>query len=301
VLPLSGISPIRLFSIAGAPPAAPTVVQEIGVAGVTPEYFRTIGVPLRGGRGFNDRDHGEAPFVAILNEAAVRDWFPNEDPIGKRVSVGGEREIVGVVGDVLQRRPGQPAAPQLFVPFAQWTTRSVQIVVRAAAEPLALASAIRAGVHEVDRHLPIADLITLERMVEQSITRPRFYAASLGLFACVALSLAATGIFGVVAYTVSQRTREIGIRVALGARRRDVLGLVMGQGLRMALLGVALGVGGALGLTRVLERLLYGIKPADPLTFATVTLVLVAAALLACWLPARRAARVDPMVALRSE
>jgi putative ABC transport system permease protein len=299
VLPMSGRGSMLFFQVDGAPPPPPDVNQEIAVASVTPDYFRAIGTPLRRGRGLTERDHGEAPLVALINEAAVRRWFPNEDPIGKRVIAGRMREVVGVVGDVLQRDPGQPAAPQLFAPFAQRTTPSVRIVVRTAGDPRQLASSIRSEIRALDPNLPITEFTPLEQLVAASVARPRFYMALLGLFAGVALALAATGVFGVMSYAVAQRAREISIRMALGAHASDVLRMIVGRAVALAALGLVVGIAAALALGRVIQGQLFGVTLLDPVTLASVPLVLLASATAASFLPARKAARFDPAGALR--
>jgi putative ABC transport system permease protein len=299
VLPMSGRGSMLFFQVDGAPPPPPDVNQEIAVASVTPDYFRAIGTPLRRGRGLTERDHGEAPLVALINEAAVRRWFPNEDPIGKRVIAGRMREVVGVVGDVLQRDPGQPAAPQLFAPFAQRTTPSVRIVVRTAGDPRQLASSIRSEIRALDPNLPITEFTPLEQLVAASVARPRFYMALLGLFAGVALALAATGVFGVMSYAVAQRAREISIRMALGAHASDVLRMIVGRAVALAALGLVVGIAAALALGRVIQGQLFGVTLLDPVTLASVPPVLLASATAASFLPARKAARFDPAGALR--
>jgi predicted permease len=300
VLPLSGLGALLNFNVEGAPPPPPDVNQEIAVASITPDYFKAIGTPMRRGRGFTARDHGDAPPVAIINEAATRRWFPGQDPIGKRVVAGNAtREIVGVVADVLQRDPGQQAVPQLFAPYAQATTRSFRMVVRTAGDPLVLAAAIRAQIRALDPNLAIAELTPLDQLVTRSVARPRFYTALLGLFAGVALALAATGIFGVMSYTVAQRTREISIRMALGARAGDVLRMIVGRAVMLAGIGALLGIIAALALGRVIQMQLFGVTLLDPLTMGAVVLVLAASAAAASALPARRAAGLDPASALR--
>jgi putative ABC transport system permease protein len=300
VLPLNGLGSILNFAVEGAPPPPPDVNQEIAIASITPGYFRAIGTPIRHGRPFTDRDHSEAPPVAIVNEAAVRRWFPDQDPIGRRVIVGNStREIVAVVADVLQRDPGQQAAPQLFAPYTQATTRSIRIVVRTAGDPLALASSIRAEIRALDPNLAIAEFTPLEQLVIRSVARPRFYTALLGLFAGVALALAATGIFGVMSYAVAQRTREISIRMALGARAGTVLRTIVGRALALAAVGAVLGIAAAAALGRVIQKQLFGVALLDPWTIGAVVLVLGLSAAAASFLPARRAARLDPAAALR--
>ena len=299
VLPLGGLGAINDFAVEGAPPPPPNVNQEIAVAGVTPEYFRAIGAPLMRGRLFTDLDHAKAPPVALINEAGAKKWFPNQDPIGRRVNSGGPREIVGVVGDVLQRNPGEPAAAQLFLPFAQRTSRGVRLIVRTQGDPLALAPAVRDQIRSLDPNLPIADVLPLNEMIARSIARPRFYTSLLTLFAAVALALSATGIFGVMSYTVAQQSKEIGIRIALGASTTDVLRGVVGRALTLAGIGVAAGVIIALALGRVIRNQLYAIDVFDPLTLATVIIVLIGTAALASLWPARRAAHVDPLTAFR--
>ncbi|HEX7281131.1 MAG TPA: ABC transporter permease [Vicinamibacterales bacterium] len=299
VLPLGGIGPLNDFAVEGAPPPPPNVNQEIGVAGVTPEYFRAIGAPLMRGRLFSDLDHAKAPPVALLNEAAAKKWFPNEDPIGRRVLSGGPREVVGIVGDVLQRNPGEPAVPQLFVPYAQRTSRSVRFIVRAQGDALPLAPVIRDQVRSLDPNLPMADVLPLNEMIARSIARPRFYTSLLTLFAAVALALSATGIFGVMSYSVAQQSKEIGIRIALGARTSDVLRGVVGRALVLAGIGVAAGLVVALALGRVIRNQLFGVDVFDPITLASVISALLASAAIASLWPARRAAAVDPMTAFR--
>ena len=297
-LPFSG-GAMWDFAIENAPPPPPDVNQEILIAIVTPDYFRAIGAPLQRGRVLDARDHADAPQVGLLNEAAVKKWFPNQDPIGRRVISGRPLEIVGVVGDVLQRNPGQPAMAQLFLAHTQRTTRTVQVVVRGTGDPLARAGAIREQIRAVDPNLPLAEITPLDQVVARSIARPRFYTSLLTLFAAVALALAATGIFGVMSYTVAQRAREISIRMALGARTIDVLRAIVGHAMVLAGIGVALGIVGAIALGRVIRNQLFGVGLFDPLTLAAVIVVLFGSAAMASLLPARRAAGVDPATAFR--
>jgi predicted permease len=301
VLPLSGLGSIFNFAVEGAPPPPPNVNAEIAIASITPDYFRAIGTPLKRGRFFTDGDHSDAPKVAIINEAAVRRWFPQEDPLGKRVTVGSDvREIVGSVGDFRQRDPGQEPVAQLFAPYAQFTTRTIRIVVRTTSDPLALASSIRTEIRGIDPNLAIPDFTPFEQLVSRSVARPRFYASLVMLFAGVALALAATGIFGVMSYTVAQRRREICIRMALGARAGGVLRMIVGRALLLAALGAVIGVTAAQALGRVIQKQLFGVTLLDPLTIVSVVAVLALCAVLASILPARRAAGVDPASVLRS-
>jgi putative ABC transport system permease protein len=284
----------------GAPPPPPDVNQEIAVNSATPDYFKAIGAPLKRGRVFTALDHAKAPAVALINEAGVRKWFPDQDPIGRRVLSGGPREIVGVVGDVLQRTPGQPAIPQLFLPYTQRTGRTVRFVIRADGDPLALAPAVGEQIRALDPNLPIAQVIPLADMVTRSVARPRFYMSLLTLFAAVALALSATGIFGVMSYAVAQQSKEIGIRMALGARAIDVLTSVVGRALALAGLGVMVGVAAALVLGGIIRNQLFGVTVFDPATLATVIVVLMASAAMASLWPASRAARIDPVKAFRT-
>ena len=300
VLPFSGRGSMVGFMVEGAAPPPPNVNAEIALAVVTPDYFRTIGAPLRRGRHLTDMDHPDAPPVAIANAAAVRRWFPGQDPLGRRVNTNGvSREIVGVVADIVQRSAADPATPSLFVPLAQRTMRAVKVVVRTTGDPASIASAIPPAIRVVDRDLAIADLAPLTDLVARSMARPRFYTGLLTLFAAVGLSLAATGIFGVMSYAVAQRTREISIRMALGAHRADVLGMIVRRAVALALTGAGCGLVLALVLTRFLQGQLFGVTHLDPLTFGAVIVVLVVSATVASFLPARRAAKLDPATALR--
>ena len=298
VLPLSGRGGLWDFAVGNEPPP-PNVNAEIGVAFITPRYFEAIGAAMKQGRAFTDRDDLQSPLVAIINEAGVRQWFPGEDPVGRRVVSGQEREIVGVVSDVLQQNPGEPAQPQLYLPFGQAASRSMRFVVRSTGDPLALAPAIRAEVRALDPNLPLMEFVPLDQLVSTSMARPRFYTALLTLFAAVALALAGTGIFGVMSYSVAQRSREISIRMALGAHAGGVVRMIVSRAMVLAGLGVGIGVLASVGLGRVLRSQLFGVSAADPVTLVAVVLVLVTSALVASWLPARRAAAMDPVNALR--
>ena len=300
VLPLGGLGALNDFAVEGAPPPPPNVNQEIAVASATPDYFKAIGAPLVRGRLFTDLDHDKSPRVVILNEAAVRRWFPDQDPLGQRVLSGGPREVVGVVGDVLQRNPGQPAAPQMFAPYTQRTSATARFIVRTHGDALALAPSVREQIRALDPNLPIADVVPLDEMVARSIARPRFYTSLLTLFAGVALALSATGIFGVMSYTVAQQSKEIGIRIALGARTGDVLRGVVGRAVTLAAIGVAVGVLTALALGRVIRNQLFGVDVFDPITLGSVIAVLIGTAAMASLWPARRAASIDPINAFRT-
>ena len=256
------------------------------------------------GRFFTERDTLASQPVVIINEVMARRFFPNEDPIGKRLDISGPtylREIVGVVGDVKQGGLRASKTPQVYEPFLQKPSNSFNVVLRAAGNPMHVAEAVRHEVLAIDKEQPVSNVRTMEELVARSVTQDRLSAFLLGLFAALALGLAAIGIYGVMAYLVTQRTHEIGIRIALGAHQRGILQLVLEQSLRMVLLGLGIGLAASLALTRVLGNLLYEVKPSDPLIFIAVFILLLDVALIAAFIPARRASRVDPMVALRYE
>ncbi len=276
---------------------------------VQPGYFRAMGIRLSAGRDFTAHDDEDAPAVMIVSEEFARRYFPNEDPLGKRVRTIGPlagpnprwREIVGVAADVKGNRLNAAAKPEVYTAFAQDPFNEMYIAVKTDVDPNSIVSAVRAEVSALDKHQAFYDVRTLEERMSASIAQQRFSMSLLALFAVLALTLTAVGLYGVMAYTVNQRTHEIGIRIALGARNSDVLKLVVRQGMILALTGVVIGLMASLALTRLMNGLLYDVSATDPLTFALVALLLVCVALLACWIPARRATKVDPMVALRYE
>jgi putative ABC transport system permease protein len=286
-------------------PARPGEDPQADYSSVSPNYFEVMGIPVIKGRAFTGRDAAGAPSVAVVNESLARRVFPGEDPLGKRLTIDYmERrlslEVVGVVGDVKQWVEQEPNI-QIYDCYLQRPWLSSSFVVSTEGDPAALAGAAQAAVREVDRGRAASDVKPMGQLLAESVAQPLFYTRLLGLFAVVALLLAAVGVYGVMSYSASQRTHEIGVRIALGARGRDVVGMVVGQGMTLALLGVGIGLAGAFALTRVMSGLLYGVSATDPATFAGVALLLAAVALLACYLPARRATKVDPMVALRHE
>ena len=306
-LPLGGttLSVGRGFVREGNPLAAEHAF-DAGYVVVTPGYLRAMRIPLKSGREFTDRDAADAPPVAVINESLARRMFPGEDPVGKRLTAWRDekfaREVVGVAADVKMGQMESEDAPQVYVPLAQNATwGSLSLAVRTTVEPESLAGAVRGAVLALDKNQPVYDVRTMDDVRSASVAGRRMVVILFGVFAVLALLLAAIGIYGVLSYAVAQRTHEIGIRVALGARRMDVLRLVVGQGMRLVMLGVGLGVAGAFAVTRLLESLLFGVSATDPATFAGVAAILSAVALLACYIPARRATRVDPMVALRYE
>ncbi|MBO0859294.1 MAG: ABC transporter permease [Chloracidobacterium sp.] len=278
---------------------------------VSGDYFRALGVPLLKGRTFNERDTVGSPAVVIISDSLARSLWPNEDAIGKRIDIGlgGQmwREVVGVVGDVRQRELGAPPAMALYQPYQQVSERlrgfvgEMTFVIRTAATPQSFVDGLRSELRAVDRELPLHNVATMEQVVANSVADPRFYTLLLGSFSTLALILAAAGIYSVISYSVTQRTHEIGIRLALGAQSGAILRFVVGQGMALTLTGLAFGLGGAVALTRVLSDFLYQVSVTDPTTFALLSFSLVAVALLACWIPARRATKVDPLVALRRD
>jgi putative ABC transport system permease protein len=304
-LPYDGNDIALALFIEGRPPAEPGQRRELGLQMVTPGYFRTLGIPLRRGRDFASTDTADTAPVVLVSEAAVRRFWPDEDPIGKRIRLGspedGWRTIVGVVGDVRHGGPAEEPRPEVYVPVRQSAFPFMQFVVRTRQEPMALAPAVRAAVAELDAELPLSDVRTLEAVVASATARPRFLSTLVGVFAALALLLAGVGLYGVIAYMARQRTRELGIRMALGAQPEDVLWLVLGSGMRLAVLGVGLGLLAAWAASRVMGSLLYGVSATDPLTFGGLALLVLGVTLVATWLPARRATRVDPLVALRNE
>jgi len=311
-LPLSNMMMRTWAHLVGTPPDKPSERKVTDVAMATPGYFSTMGIPIVAGRDFSDRDGSGAPVVSIVNQEFVRRYFPNENPIGKRIELGWEQdtattggnmtlggEIVGVVGNVKRRGLSEEVYPETYASYMQPTFAAFSVVVRSTSDPSSVMAAIRAQVREVDRDLPISELRQLQELVASSVSRPRFYTMLLGVFASIALVLAAVGIYGVISYAVSLRTRELGIRIALGATGRQVSRLVLRQGVSLALAGVVVGAGAAYWLTRLLNKLLFGVTATDTVTYAAVGGLLTAIAALACYIPARRAARVDPLLAMR--
>jgi putative ABC transport system permease protein len=272
-------------------------------ANVTPRYFQTMGIPLLQGRDFSDYDTGETAPVIIVNEAFARKHFPNENPLGKIVSAGAKREIVGVVGNVKPRGLDVESRPQLYLPYAQKPTIAsfFTFTIRTESAPLNLAAAVQNEIAALDKNLPVANVRTMDQIVSISLEQRRLTMALFSGFAAIAVLLAAIGVYGVVSYSVTQRTHELGIRVALGARWSDVLRLILKQGIALAIVGVAVGVGAAIALTRLMRSLLFQVAATDVATFVSVAVGLIAVVLLACYVPARRATKVDPLVALRYE
>jgi putative ABC transport system permease protein len=285
---------------------------------VSPGYFRTMGIRLVHGRLLEDSDRELTAPVAVINEAMARAYWPNGDALGRRFRLL-DRDpkdartvfltVVGIVADAKNDGLTQKVNKEAYVTMRQRTVaiaamgyaRRMTLAVRTSVEPMSLAAAIRQEVSALDRNVPITDVRTMEQILTRVTAQPRFNTLLLGIFAAVALALAGVGIYGVLSYSVTQRTREIGIRIALGARRGDVVRLVVGHGMLLTLLGVAIGLAASFALTRLMEGLLYGVSATDPWTFALVASLLTGVAFVACYIPARRAARVDPMVALRCE
>jgi putative ABC transport system permease protein len=306
-LPLSRQGNRAAFTVEGEVPpgVADTDVHYRLVAG---DYIQAMGIPLLQGRPLSDSDNQKAPMVAVINQTMARRLWPQQTPLGRRISFGGPDgpwyTVVGVVGDVKHMGLEAETEKEVYLTYAQaggFRTRAINLVARGTSDPTSMAAAIRSQIRSIDPDQAVYDVRTMNQVVSGSISQPLFNVVLLGVFAFLALALATVGIYGVISHSVSQRTHEIGVRIALGAQRRDVLRLVVGQGLALTLIGLALGIAAALLLTRFLDSLLFVVGATDPATFAGMAVLLVAVALLACYLPARRATRVEPMEALRYE
>jgi putative ABC transport system permease protein len=296
-----------VFAIDGVPTPPPEERVEYPVEAVSPGYFETLGMTMARGRGFTEADHADAPLAVVINETLARAGWPGQDPIGRRLRPGGDQSeapwmtVVGVIRDAHRTHVTRAIRPEVYTCALQGPPRTQTLLVRTAGEPTAIIPALRREVRALDPQLPIFDVTTLERELARTLDQPRFQAVLFAAFAAIALLLATIGIYGVTAHAVGLRTQEVGIRMAMGAVRRDVLRLIFIQHLRPALIGLAIGVVGAVLLSRFLRSLLYGVSATDPTTFVVVAAMLLAVAVVACWVPARRATRIDPLVALRTE
>lgn len=311
-LPLSGSVSSGFFGIEGRSVAPGEQGPHTDFRAVSNEYLQVMGIPLRRGRYFSDHDAPETQNVVIIDDTLARRYWPDEDPIGKRVSfnsgANGQpvwREIVGVVGAIKHKALDADYRGALYSPQIQIGGGARRyLVARAASDPMALVSAVRAAIQSVDKDQPIYQVRTMDEWVADSVAQKRFSTLLLGLFAAVAMILAAVGLYGVMSYAVTQRTHEIGVRMALGAQRRDVLNLVVGQGMLMALVGVAIGLGAAFAMAKLISgfsNLLFGVKATDTTIFVVIPLALAGVAFVACYLPARRATKVEPLTAFRHE
>ncbi len=309
-LPLGGAG-YEPLAVKGRP-LPPTPVGDVAIDTVSAGFLHVTGIPLLRGRTFDARDGADSEAVALVNEALAREYFPQQEPLGRQINIvengkttGPWMTIVGVVGDIkrtiVYQEMGYIVPPAVYRPLDQDAPASIGIIVRAAGSPMIMRPAVERAVSQIDKDVPVSDIRTANDRISEFLAQPRFRTVILGVFAALALLLAAIGIYGVLSQTVTQRTHEIGIRMALGAERGDLLRLIVGQGLALTLAGVALGLVGAWALTRLIANLLYGVRPADPLTFAGVSAVLLGVAALASYVPARRAGETDPIVALRHE
>jgi putative ABC transport system permease protein len=301
--PLSGRRNIDIFPIEGHPEwkgisDAPLADFRL----ISNDYFRMMDIPMLEGRSFTQSDAENTPKVTIISQAFATKYGAGENLLGKRLRIGGDwHTVIGVVRDIRQSGLEEEAAPHVYVSYRQAGPTRAGLLVRTTTDPLSLVAAVRAQVQAVDKDQPIYNVNTMSAMIAAAVAPRRLNLVLLGSFAALALALAAVGIYGVMANLVTQRTGEIGLRMALGAQRGDVLRLVIGRGLRLTLVGAAMGLGASFALLRLMASLLYGVSASDPFTFATITTLLLLVALLACYLPARRATKVDPLVALRYE
>jgi putative ABC transport system permease protein len=310
-LPVSGTGGLLHFNIYGRPPKTPNDYIAAGYRAVTANYFETLSVPLLQGRFLTPADKEKTPAVVVINATMAKTYFAGENPLGKRMQIGATpesevpwMEVVGVVGDVTQGLGLEPKS-EMYLPYRQadqvLPVFQLSVVLRTAGDPHQQAAALRSALAEIDPNQPLVKVRTMEDNMAATVAQPRFRTWLIGIFAGLALMLAAVGIYGVMSYSVTQRTSEIGIRITLGAQPVDVFRIVLGEGLRFALIGVAVGVAGGLVLIRLLSTFLYGVSATDPLTFFGVAILLIAVSVAACFFPARRATRVDPIVALRYE
>lgn len=306
-LPLSNSNVTTGFLIEAAPVVPLAERPDVGERAVTPAYFETMGISVLKGRSFTAQDRDNTPHVIIVNEALASRYWPNQDVIGKRLGFEEDpskqawREIVGVVGNVKHKTLEAEANPEVYFPYQQWPKNFMSVVVRTSSDPVSMIPAIRSQVFTIDKDQPVFDIMTMDQRLAKSVASSRFVMLLLGSFSVLALGLAAVGLYGAMAYLVTQRTQEIGLRMALGARRIDVFKLVVGKGMRLAIIGTAIGLVASLALTRVMGSLLFEVTPTDALTFVIVSVVLLTVALLACYIPARRATNVDPLTSLRYE
>jgi putative ABC transport system permease protein len=293
------------FNIEGSP--LPGGDQNASYSAISPDYFDTLKVKMLSGRQFTDRDRPETPSVAIINETLARQYFAGEDPIGKRIVISymgqrKSREIIGVVGDIKQEGPGEPTRPEIFVPFDQQPWFAAWLVIRTTGpNPLSVKNGVQNAIWSVNNTMTVSKAEVIEELLDQQVAEPRLYAVLLGVFAAIAMALAAVGVYGITSYSVTERTREIGIRIALGARRRDILGMVIRKGAALTLTGVAIGISAALASSHIMSSLLFEVSANDPFTFVSISVLLTCAALLASYIPARRATKVDAIIALRHE
>jgi predicted permease len=307
-VPMGGEGESTVIRMPDHPAASQKEMPFANFTVISPGFFAAVGTPLLRGRDFQETDATDSLPVAIVNKAMERKYWPREGALGKQVGPGSTRfpllTIVGVVPDVKHASLREETAPEMYVLYNQkpWPSLlNMRVALRTKSDPAAVTGSLRDAIHAIDPDLPLAKVATLTTLVDDSMAQPRFSVFLLGAFGVLALLLASIGMYGVISYSVLQRTQEIGIRMALGAQRRKVFGMVLGQGARLAGLGIAIGLVAALGVTHLMASFLYGVRPTDPLTFAGVSLLLLGIALLACYLPARRAMRVDPMVALKYE
>jgi putative ABC transport system permease protein len=305
-LPFSGGSDFLAFSIEGIPTSPSDPIQDAETHTVSPDYFKTLGIPLKRGSLFTSQDQANLPGVVVISETMAKRYWGNDDPIGKRITTGGGdnppwMKIIGIVADVRHKALNSEPYPQMYVPIAQQPERTFTILARSSTDTASLIPVLRNQVRELDANVPVFNVRTMEQILADSIAPPRFNAMLIVLFAVLALLLAAVGIYGVISYGVSQRRHEIGIRMALGARPSEILKMVVGQGLKLVLIGIGIGLVAVYLLTRLMSNLLFEVSATDPFTFILVSFLLTGVALLACLVPARRAAKTDPMVALRYE